>query len=60
MEKNIMKPNEPKTGKKPFVIPELTVHGDVEVITLGKTTVFPFTDRVFPNRTPIANQTYSQ
>lgn len=44
--------------KKPYVSPQLTVHGDVEVITLG-TQNGNNLDRAFPNNTPRGDLTFS-
>jgi hypothetical protein len=44
--------------KKTFVSPKLTVHGDVEVITLGFANG-NFTDKLFPIQTPKPQLTFS-
>lgn len=49
---------EKTTTKKTFVSPKLTVHGDVEVITLGFS-VGNWTDAVFPVQTPRGDLTFS-
>ena len=46
------------TTKKTFVSPKLTVHGDVEVITLGFQNG-NFTDKMFPIQTPKPQLTFS-
>lgn len=53
-----MDKKEETTTKKTFVSPKLTVHGDVEVITLGFSTG-DWTDRVFPIQTPKPQLTFS-
>lgn len=53
-----MDKKEETTTKKTFVSPKLTVHGDVEVITLGFKNG-AFTDKVFPIRTPKPQLTFS-
>lgn len=46
------------TEKKVFVSPELTVHGDVNVITLGQSKG-AFLDKAFPGGTPFNQLTFS-
>lgn len=46
------------TTKKTFVSPKLTVHGDVEVITLGFKNGASL-DKAFPIKTPKKNLTFS-
>lgn len=46
------------TEKKTYVSPELTVHGDVEVITLGQSTGTAL-DRDFPVGTLFPDLTFS-
>jgi hypothetical protein len=49
---------ENKTTKKVYVSPELTVYGDVNVITLGNADG-NFTDQLFPDGTPKNELTFS-
>lgn len=44
--------------KKNYTTPELQVHGDVEVITLGSANG-NFTDKTFPMNTPKPQLTFS-
>lgn len=51
--------NENKTDeKKSYTPPQVTVHGNVEVITLGGPTG-PNTDATFPSSTPFGDLTFS-
>lgn len=53
-----MEKTEETITKKVFVSPELTVHGDVEVITLGFKTGNAL-DQSFPVGTPFSQLTFS-
>ena len=54
-----MKDNKTKVlAKKPFISPKLTIHGDVEVITLGFK-IGEDLDKAFPINTPKRNLLFS-
>lgn len=53
-----MKETKDLETKKEFVKPELTVHGDVEVITMGFKTGSAL-DKTFPVGTPFNQLTFS-
>jgi len=53
-----MKIEKVETEKKEYIAPELTVHGDVEVITLGFTTGGHL-DASFPTGFPTPGLTFS-
>jgi hypothetical protein len=45
--------------KKAYTTPQLTVHGDVEVLTQGNKTPVTSLDAPFPVNTPFKNLTWS-
>lgn len=49
---------ENESEKRPYTSPQITVHGDIEVITLGSAQG-NFTDAAFPINTPFRSLTFS-
>ena len=45
--------------KKAYVAPQLTVHGDVEVVTQQVRQILARTDQLFPAGTPFEDLTFS-